>query len=189
METHSVSHNECVSLLVAPTNSDVLSRVAVGYHNSTSFPWEDESEISTVFIHPSHNNHTFSHAVAILQLVNASSDLDVIRLNSDPNIPSLSSSSSGAAPLLPLQKLTILGAGLQEPLLEATVNYMSKESCQAHRNAAGFPYVVDDSQLCAGGSTTGFCDEDWGGPLIIKAEDSRDASTANFDLQVGIISW
>ena len=156
----------------------VPNKVSVGFQNmEQSFVSSDSRAVETMFIHPLYNNETFDHAFGLMKLTNAST-LDIVTLNADPSIPTL------------YEELTVLGTGSGRTngnqLHQVDVRALDPLTCERTRNSAGFPIVVSNASLCAGNGTNGFCDEDWGGPLILPRNKN---STRPRAVQVGVISW
>ena len=85
------------------------------------------------------------------------------------------------------QKLTVMGWGttehgaLSNVPLETTVDVLSNMDCA---NRYGSESHISKRMVCAsGGSERDSCQEDSGGPLIIKGQDAAD------DILVGLVSW
>ena len=140
----------------------------------------DETAVVTSFVHPTFagNEKTLDYAFAILQLADSSSASDVVQLNSDPSVPDSET------------ELTVLGSGFDTTLNEANVFALTDEECAGSQNLAGFPMQVGASQMCAGDGGSGFCVEDWGGPLVIQSNDTDTTTTVDVqDVQVGVAAW
>ena len=162
---------------------DISHAITVGFQNMQSHLDDDVRSIEAMYTHPSYYNETFTNAFAVIQLTNSSS-LTFVTLNSDPNVPGIAS------------QVTSLGAGggstMRNTLQQVPLVALDKPQCEASRNPAGLAYIVDNSTMCAQGSElaamNGFCEDDWGGPLILERGDDN-ATTVQDHLQVGITSW
>lgn len=139
------------------------------------------SPINNVFSHPKSDPFTLDYGFAILQLKTPSNNT-IVRLNSDPSVSNVVATEQSSSPL------AVLGTGMSNALREATVSVISKEVCEEIIHPSGFPYRVGTSQFCAGDGVSGFCDEDWGGPLVIK-DGENDFIGESLDLQVGLAAW
>lgn len=134
----------------------------------------NETAVARTFVHPTFNGNqnNLDYAFAIIQLA-SNSDLGIVELNSDPAVPDNTT------------ELGVLGSGFDTTLNEADVFAIPDEECSASQNLAGFPIQVESSQMCAGDGESGFCVDDWGGPLVQRAENT----TTAVDVQVGVAAW
>eukprot|EP00977_Amphora_coffeiformis_P014079 scaffold3849_cov179-Amphora_coffeaeformis.AAC.17 len=139
----------------------------------------EETAVVGTFVHPifAGNENNLDYAFAIVQLETSSSS-DIVQLNSDPAVPDNET------------ELGILGSGFDSTLNEADVFALTDEECTRSKNLAGFPMQVGASQMCAGDGVGGFCADDWGGPLVIRAN-LTDTTTLDddTDVQVGVAAW
>ena len=160
-----------------------MNSISVGYRDTETFLGVDYRFPQAIFTHPSYNNESFDNAFAIVQLVNSSTN-EFVKLNTNPHKPGI------AAPV------TALGAGgggmSSNVLQQVQLVAMQTSECEATRNRAGFPIVVSNSTLCASGGELdvngGFCEDDWGGPLILQ-EGNNNTPSVGEQVQVGVISW
>uniref|UniRef100_A0A061S576 Corin n=1 Tax=Tetraselmis sp. GSL018 TaxID=582737 RepID=A0A061S576_9CHLO len=118
-------------------------------------------------------------------------DVGVVTLDRQfPDLPTIRLVKEGTA-LSPTQDLVLAGWGyfdtsevLSSRLLEGVVAYVPLRECnQLYRTAVGIGFL-SDSMLCATGESTGSCNGDSGGPLIIPGRDKNPRE----DQLLGIVS-
>jgi secreted trypsin-like serine protease len=158
--------------------SGLDTTVTVGSFGVVATPDDDILTIASTLVHPAYNDKTLANGFALI-LLGGTSDLATVELNANPAVP------AAGVDLTVMGQGNILPGNLRTPsFLTSTVVQTSE--CTAFHSTAGFPAIsATNSQFCAGSITAGFCDEDWGGPLVIPASNS----TAAADRQVGVISW
>jgi hypothetical protein len=137
--------------------------VTVGSFGVVATAGDDVLPVASTFVHPAYNAKTLENGFAII-LLTGTSDLEIVELNPSPTVP------TGEA-LIVMGQGNILPGNLRTPsFLTSTV--VQTSDCTAFHSTAGFPAIATSSQFCVGNITKGFCDEDWGGPLILSAPDS-----------------
>ncbi|KAL7539929.1 hypothetical protein ACHAXR_009709 [Thalassiosira sp. AJA248-18] len=153
-------------------------------------------EVAYEIKHPEWNVDTVDNDFMLMKLVKPSEGSPVVKLNTDPNFPSI-----------PGEQMTLMGWGdtnpdpdVNEPgmqLTEIQLEYIPNESCSKKEGEledggyVKYESRVTDNMMCAmdedGGRGDLVVDEDTclgdsGGPMISP-------STGNVDVQVGIVSW
>lgn len=160
----------------------------------------EQIEVAYEIKHPNWDPATVDNDFMLIKLVQPSTDGVLIKLNTDPNFPSI-----------PGEELTIMGWGdtnadpdVNQPslqLLEATLEYIPDDVCRSKEGQVGpDSYITYDSRItenmmCAmdedGGRGDQEVDEDTclgdsGSPMIIPLLDD---SNVQEDVQVGVVSW
>ena len=158
-------------------------KATVGWYNRNN-PNVDVLNIvegQEAFVHPLYDPFTFEYGFMLLKLDGSSSNAYPV-LNSDPSIP------AADTPLTVIGRGNTMSGGLgnlQNTLHEASVPFISTETCEMARSDGGWTYkdLIGDSLFCAGSDEFGACENDWGSPLLIK-----DPPPFN-DVVVGVTSW
>ncbi|MCM2680161.1 S1 family serine peptidase [Echinimonas agarilytica] len=129
--------------------------------------------ISQFMIHPDYNADTQDSDVALIRLQASASNTDFAQLSDNALTDQLQ---SGAL-------MTIVGWGeiddngtAESQLQGATIDYVSPRTCMSDFRSVGLS--VTDTMICAGGTGTGTCFGDSGGPIF------DDQGVAH-----GIVSW
>jgi hypothetical protein len=142
----------------------------------------DESEILEPLmeiVHPEYDPATTRFDVLLIILDGYSTLATPVRVNNDANVPA-----NG-------QDLTVMGFGydetwaLPDTLQETKVSYTRNMDCIAIHDENGYTLENDlyADMLCAGDIGRDSCYGDSGSPLILEG------STAEQDVQVGLVSW
>ena len=172
----------------------MVAEARVGFYSEIGDSLDDEVfnfQEQNLFQHPAYNPENFDNAFLLVKLDGASTKA-FARLNADPAVP------AADTPMM------TVGTGNKEPaglgtretrLSEASLPFIDKETCELERAdrrresgskiQTGFTYkdLITDSVFCAGSAEYGACEDDWGGPLVVKASNPSD------DLLVRVFSW
>ena len=141
-----------------------------------------------MYPHPLYNSDvSFSHDVLLFKL-NRKSTNQYIRLNTDPNIPSVPTSTEN--------NLSVIGMGatktektessVPDILQETTVSYVSNRVCRQAKDQfvdENYQNLISDDMLCAFEEGQDGCFGDSGGGLMELGNSPID------DLLVGVVSW
>lgn len=169
-----------IVLTAAHCNED-LGKVIIGKYTSTGYSdGSEEIEIAQVYEHSSWNRDTKQYDQMLLKLKSQSSHAYLKNVNADNNVPATQGT-----------QITVIGLGTTNVkentrpsvLQQFTASYLPNSQCAAS-STKDYSYTRDvkDDHLCLAGSG-GQCYGDSGGPVILMG------STADEDIQVGIVSW
>lgn len=143
-----------------------------------------EFEVKDRHTHPLLNADTYSHDIALLEL------MEWIDVEKFP--PVTLHAAQNYTELIEGDSLTALGWGLMDysspslkpgVLHEVALSYITNEACA---NDYGYPIAwIEDNMMCTWEKDKDACLGDSGGPLVLKGGDN----TSDQDVQVGVISW
>ena len=128
-----------------------------------------------VFVHPSYDASTSAYDTALIELSDPITTIEPVRLKQDP----FSFESGEVNATVMGFGTTSAGGSLSDTLLEATVQLISTNDCNANYGGS-----ITEDMLCAGveGGGVDSCQGDSGGPMVQQEADGTYT-------QIGVVSW
>lgn len=161
--------------------------VVIGKHRLNSWFEGETISVKAAVPHPAYRSSGTDNDFHLIFLSRpARADVELVRLNSDSNLPK------------PGASVTVMGWGdtnasekysqLSNTLKEVEVNVVSTEDCRQSKGVVQGRYTsyarsITSNMLCAQADGRDSCQGDSGGPLVMKGADG------NQDVQVGVVSW